>query len=399
MSLTEKSLELNITHELLSRADALWHALHFAYPGPMLGSAHGNRHALRLPARLSPPVAFGLTLTDELRSGWDVKIGVPDMTGRLYALFLQFKRAKPMHFSSKKSSHFRGSNSLRKRKPHCVFGVNNNSGKDQHVVLCSLARRTHRATSVIYALPRLPTTQAMCRWIGSLVHMTSFVDVLELDQLATSAGVSIAVGQEHAIAVSYDGVHKEVRSEPVHLTGLRDQGESVLADVFDVRVHRAVSRWREAVLVYDDSDAVNWDGWVTIFDRFLYSIGLYFGLDVDAFSEIDDNFRLPDGAKDEMRRSVTRLVDLAMSESADNDSRQQTTSAYGAEAVLATAQARGMAVIERLKKYRALFRVPTELRNAPVPEPKTECAVDTESVELSDKGGEESLACCSLVLI
>src|SRR5215216_2726947 len=95
MGLTEKTLELNVTHEILSQADqlqslfiALVRARRFQWSGflPPL-----PRH--------TPTAAIGLSLDDESRRGWDVRIDLPHPYFEQRCIFVQYKLGKHLSYS------------------------------------------------------------------------------------------------------------------------------------------------------------------------------------------------------------------------------------------------------------------------------------------------------------
>ncbi|HEX2211536.1 MAG TPA: hypothetical protein VHG93_27870 [Longimicrobium sp.] len=234
MSLSEKTLELNITHEILREADrlhAIFHAL-LLLNGPFPTSM--------LPPTV-PATAIGLSLHDENRKGWDVRIEFQDGSFGFRCIFTQFKLAKHRNYCRHSSSKFCGSRS--QRKPHCVFGINNNSACDQHIILRGLSGSAGQSKAVYYALPRIPSAQSFRAWAGHLSDMTSWYTVTDVESLAVTAGVGIKKGISHEIRMDYSDGARELKSDPVDASTLRDVGPELIAEVMAIRAWRALEGW------------------------------------------------------------------------------------------------------------------------------------------------------------
>lgn len=230
MAISEKTFELNITHEILAWADHLWH---------LIGTVLGPRAWVA-----SPPTAVGLTLRDEQRRGWDVRIDLPFSFGNARCLFLQYKAPHHRGFTRRVGSSFRGN--WKRQRPHCQFGINNNATRDQHILLRALASNPSCRGAVLYGFPRLTTPGAFKRWAGRMTLMTTFLSVHDLDNLAQSNGTVIRRGHSHELRVSYDDLQREVHSTPLDVSELRSRTAEVLAEFCVVRAWRALEAWAPA---------------------------------------------------------------------------------------------------------------------------------------------------------
>lgn len=278
MALTEKTLELNVTHELLAIADRLWHFIHFATSAPrVIRSCHCFRPG-RLPKGLAPPAAIGLTLRDEDRRGWDVRIELPRAwPGAPKATFLQFKLAEHRHYSARPTSMFHGTRAS--PHPHCVFGVNNNTRKNQHVVLRGLAGNPGLADAVLYALPRVPTVSSFRAWVGRLALVTSWRRVVDVDAAAARAGTPIALGADHHLATDYVGKAYEIHSEPAALGEIEDLTPRFVADLFATRVWRSLTDWQAPLREHWDEADYRQIDWLALFDAYLAELARYWAVD------------------------------------------------------------------------------------------------------------------------
>lgn len=324
MSLTEKTLELNITHELLTVADRLWDLIYFSVSAPVLiHRCHCNR-PVRLPPRLRPPFASGLSLQDEEGRGWDVKIELPAGWPGARAIFLQFKRGYHTHFSTKRGSIFYGTRARRSpRRPHCTFGVNNNKERNQHLVLGGLAGNPSLARAVHYAFPRVSTRSSFLATVGRLTAMTSFFRVDEIDALAARHGISFTKGTSHDFAVSYCGASREIRSNPVSMTDVVPNDAAVIGDVVTTRVWRALVDWSGYVRDYSNEVDFEQVNWRAVFDHFLVDLARFLVVrpsrlpelvrdqaDPESLSGLDDSFAAARGAVEEQLAPVLSANEL-----------------------------------------------------------------------------------------
>lgn len=309
MPLSEKTLELNVTHELLSNADLLWTLM-----GHSLGATQPFPHAPSFPQRssrwLRPPFALGLSLVEENRAGWDVKIVPPPSWPAPHrALFLQFKKGYPRQYSL--GGLFKGSRARHKRKPHILFEINNNSTKDQHVLLRKIAGNPHMSKAVLYALPRIPHVHALQQWVGRLAPHTTWITVVDVDGMAKANNNSIVRGSPHELAVSFDDKQRELRSEAVDISELADQSAGVVSEIVATRVWRSISLWRDTLIEADRFPLLAEINWRTMWHAFMLNFALYWGVEPErAVRSLRDVVRLTDADEDAMRLVVGREEDI-----------------------------------------------------------------------------------------
>ncbi len=241
--ISEKSLELNITHELLREVERMQLDLAIALAQQTGTSTRPS----------SPPYAIGLPLDAERHRGVDVRLELPPSLNMGRAFLLQFKSPKPLRYSQKKGSQFSGTRT--RPAPHCLFEINNNSHRDQHRVFEAYAKRYQ--LSAFYALPAVPSVSAFRAGIGDLVRMTSIIDVADVSRRARAAGINVNNGDVHHIAISHDLCRCEIRSTPVALPPREDKAPLVWSEIVTARVLSVLDsmaawlptdkRWREVV--------------------------------------------------------------------------------------------------------------------------------------------------------
>lgn len=231
MGLTEKTLELNVTHELLALGQGIWHVLWAAGPWSLPGASV-----------IGPPIyAAGLSLQDELEHGWDVSLDLPPMGATAARVaFLQFKMGKRRRYSRYSGSVFVSPSTP--DTEHVLFGINNNSEKNQHSRLRGTGQAAGVPESAIYALPLFTDEAEVRRSLGGLLANTVFFSVPDVD-LATHHD-PIVDGTKREVAISKkDPTIREFRSVPVPFEA-REIGGQLIGEIAAVRLHRALSMLR-----------------------------------------------------------------------------------------------------------------------------------------------------------
>ncbi|WP_218029601.1 hypothetical protein, partial [Aneurinibacillus danicus] len=148
--------------------------------------------------------------------------------------------------------------------------INNNSNRDQHVKLYSIANNLN---SVYYVLPRITTRQSFQNWVGKLIHMTTFLEVLSIDRTIGK----VKVGDIHHIRVSYDNSHKEVCSTPTIIESSSSY-KDLIAEIFLVRCWRIIEDCKRLLLnSVDLSNELNEKKYFII-KNYLINLGVYLGI-------------------------------------------------------------------------------------------------------------------------
>lgn len=288
MSISEKTLEIAVTHEILSLADNF-----IGYPY-LYGHRYGRHWAKKL------PYVTGLSLDAEKKSGYDVKITLPRdfmSFGSPYIYFLQFKKGYHKDYSANSASIFYGSSSNKQK--HILFGLNNNSSKDQHVKLRNLynSNRTNNHVLVGYALPIISTTRMYKNCIGDLLVRTPIYEVIDIDNLASIGHVGkIEKDESHHIALSYDGSKKEIRSTPQEIEP-KDISLDFFKEIFTVRLYKTIQYYRN---IYSQNYRIN----VVHFFQTLVHLGFYLKVEPNIIEELLSNLMVnsdkesPDGNTD-----------------------------------------------------------------------------------------------------
>ncbi len=200
----EKSLELNITHELLNLADS-WSWFLTDIP---LWRYWRPRHRLpffKFPkstsAGFNPNVEGRTDPTGEKGGGYDVRIksGIGG-----YLLFIQYKRGDLITNSPDPRSVF-------DIAPHDHFVFEFNSTKtNQHFVLKELVNGvgSEDGNAVVYAFPLIADMDDLEKNAGRLIRKTKFISVTDIEAQATQNNVTIARNQHHNFRVGKFDMNK-----------------------------------------------------------------------------------------------------------------------------------------------------------------------------------------------
>jgi hypothetical protein len=232
MPLNEKTLELNVTHELLTM-HAWPSSLHHRF----------GLYAYHLLPRFwsdPSPYAIGLSLADENVKGYDVEIALPTIPAR--SVFLQFKLGHLTGFtqrnrkdltSHRNTSRFLGS--TRNPKPHYLFkGINKNSNMNQHGLMRNWSLggpAGGQRVPVLYALPMVRDTDDLKTKAssGRLLTCTEFRSVAEVDSVYANLHGGRIGNEAHEIAIDVANASNwEIRSDnPVSADGSRTTAQFV----------------------------------------------------------------------------------------------------------------------------------------------------------------------------
>lgn len=241
----EKTLELNITHELLSLADSFWW-----YVQPISLHRYWRPH-WRFPI-ISGPKSFAtglhINLEGKAGGGYDVCINSPStfQGGNPRLLFMQFKAGVEQQYNADPKSCFFGSNS--QPNVHVEFDINSNAKRNQHKLLQNLAAGAGNDDAVVYVFPRIVDEQQLTDNLGKLLLKTSFVSIKEINAKATKAAVVIEDGHPHKFRCCYFDYDKNEVNRFFFFFGKLDQPGSYIGEIFAIRLYRALKEFQKAQL-------------------------------------------------------------------------------------------------------------------------------------------------------
>lgn len=237
MKLHEKSLESNITHELLNLADSwswfltdiplwrYWQPLH------------------RLPFvkhTKSTSAGFHITTegkddpTGEAGGGFDIRIKAG--YGK-HLLFIQFKLGELCTTSHDPKSEFA-------KAPHEHFAFEINGTKtNQHFVLRKLSDGIgkKKGNAVVYGFPLIKDMDDLEANAGNLVRKTKFISIADLDLEAAKANVTFTRNHQHNFRIGVTDMNRcEVNYFFFFFYGT-DRTPEIIADIIATRFQKALS--------------------------------------------------------------------------------------------------------------------------------------------------------------
>ncbi len=272
MSKIEKTLELNITHEILSLADSFW-----LYLQPISLKRYWRPH-WRFPLIPTPKsFATGLHINLEGKKGggYDVCINSPAnfQGGNPRLLFMQFKAGVEKQFNSNSASIFSGD----KQHPnvHVEFDINSNAKNNQHKLLKDLANKAGNKDAVVYVFPRIVNNEQLQKNVGKLLRKTSFISISEMDSKAAANNVTIDDGNPHKFRTCYHDYNKNEVNFFFFFFGKPANPGGLLGEIFSIRMYRALHELKKVqVENYPISRYHIMDAMI----RHVLNIGLHFSI-------------------------------------------------------------------------------------------------------------------------
>lgn len=284
MSKIEKTLELNITHEILSLADSFWWFIQ-----PISLKRYWRPH-WRFPFIQTPKsFATGLHINLEGKpgGGYDVCINSPAsfQGGNPRLLFMQFKAGVEKRFNENSSSIFYGDDS--KLNIHVEFDINNNKNRNQHSLLKTLAQHAGNKKAVVYVFPRIVNEIQLGKNIGSLLNKTTFLSIDDIDAKAAANGITIDDGKPHRYRTCYNDWSKnEVNLLLLLLGKIYNPGKHI-GEIFAIRMFRGLQSLKKVqVSNYPISKYHVMDAMI----RHVFNIGLHFSISISDILQYLNNY-------------------------------------------------------------------------------------------------------------
>lgn len=243
MKFQEKTLESNITHELLNLADS-WYW--FLTDIPLW---RYWRPRYRLPFVKHPKsTSAGFHITTEGKDdptgnaggGFDIRIKAG--LGK-HLLFIQFKKGDLITTSPNPSSEF--------AKPpydHYVFEINGTS-TDQHFTLRKLANGVgkNKGNAVVYAFPLIKDMDDLEANAGKLIRKTKFISIADIDKEATKAKVTFTKGQAHNFRVGTSDMNRCEVNFFFFFFGSPDRTPEIIADIIAARFQKTLAYYLKEI--------------------------------------------------------------------------------------------------------------------------------------------------------
>lgn len=203
MNLHEKSLELNITHELLNLADSFnWHLSNITlwrYWNPSYDHFRRNDYKKSTAYGLHSSIEGLDDNTGDAGGGYDAKIksGKNDSV-----LFIQYKRGiysttEPPINNDGNRSTFRENN-----VNHFKFKLNS-TVTNQHFTLRNLSENitSQNGNAVVYAFPLIKDIEDLDNNAGKIIRRTKFISIKEIDDESVRVGRPFQLDDHHSYRI------------------------------------------------------------------------------------------------------------------------------------------------------------------------------------------------------
>ena len=279
MSKIEKTLELNITHEILSLADSFWW-----YLQPVFLKRYWRPH-WRFPFIQTPKsFATGLpiSLEGKKNGGYDVCINSPSnfQGGYPRLLFMQFKAGVEKQFNVNPKSIFFGDKS--NPNIHIEFDINSNKKHDQHKLLQEISSKAGNKDAAVYVFPRIVNEDQLTENIGKLLTKTSFISVSEIDDKAMAHCVKIDDGHSHKFRTSYDDYNLSEINYFFFYFGKINEPGGILGEIIAIRMYRALQSLR---IIQVKGFSISKHHIIDAMIRHVFNIGRYFSISINNLQE------------------------------------------------------------------------------------------------------------------
>lgn len=284
MSKIEKTLELNITHEILSLADSFWW---FLQPISLKRYWRPHWRFPIIPTPKSFATGLHINLEGKQGGGYDVCINSPAnfQGGNPRLLFMQFKAGVEKPFNTNTASKFYGN--AQNPNIHVEFDINSNTNKNQHRLLKDLATKAGNEDAVVYVFPRIVDNKQLENNVGKLLRKTSFISIAEMDAKATENNVTIDDGNAHKFRTCYNDYNKNEVNFFFFFFGRPANPGGLLGEIFSIRMYRAL---RELKKVQVEKYPISRYHIMDAMIRHVLNIGLHFSIPLKTIEDFLNEF-------------------------------------------------------------------------------------------------------------
>jgi len=359
LSKIEKTLELNITHEILLLADSFWW-----YLQPISLKKYWRPH-WRFPF-IEAPKSYALGLPTSLEGkaggGYDVCITSPPIFqgGNARLLFMQFKAGIERQFNQDPNSIFFGS--PLSPSIHVEFVINSNKNHNQHRLLKDIAKKAGNRNAAVYVFPLIVNTEQLNDNIGRLLKKTSFISIDDIDRIAGLHGITIDDGQSHKYRACYADPYKNEVNWEIEPIGKPDNPGGLLGEMFSIRMFRALqSLKRVQISKYQISKYHIMDAMI----RHAFNIGLHFTISYsDCIKHFNELPRFLNRLK-----SVNELYDLPQPYQIGKTENQFVLDVFND-------------IMQSLSRYFKWIEETDSFEKTEIPKPPSECTIELIDKEL-----------------
>lgn len=254
MRLHEKSLELNITHELLNLADSFgWHLgniAHFTLWEP-------SKKDFKINA-VKKAVAYGLHSNTEGKDddkgnaggGYDVKIKSGQNES---VVFIQYKKGK---YSKKRPQNNKdGTKSIFNVENAKYFKFELNSTKtNQHFKLRKLSDRItqQNGNAVVYAFPLIKNIPDLDNNAGKIIRRTKFISIKDIDAESVRVGRPFQLDDHHSYRICAQNMENSELNYYYYYYGGLDSSVGIICDTIILGIQKALQNFIKNINTSDE---------------------------------------------------------------------------------------------------------------------------------------------------
>ena len=254
MNLHEKTLELNITHELLNLADSFyWHLTNITlwrYWEPSYDHFRQNDYKKSTAYGLHSSIEGIEHNTGEAGGGYDVKI---KSGANESVIFIQYKKGV---FSKKKPKKNKDGN-------ESIFNVANtkyfkfklNSTKsNQHFTLRKLSDNITKqnGNAVVYAFPLIKDITDLDNNAGKIIRLTKFISIKDIDEEATQQERPFEKHKKHCYRICADNMDRSELNYYYYYYYGFDSSTGIICDTIILGIQKALQNFIKNVNKSDE---------------------------------------------------------------------------------------------------------------------------------------------------
>ncbi len=242
MNLHEKSLELNITHELLNLADSFdWHLgyiSHFNESAPSTDGFKFNGNKKSLAYGLHSNIEGKDDAKGEAGGGYDVKI----KSGKNESVvFIQYKKGEYSEKEPKKNKNGNRSIFHGDEVNHFKFNLNNPKS-NQHFKLRKLSKNITKkhGNAVIYAFPLIKDIEDLDRNAGEIIRRTKFISIKDIDKEAKKQKHPFEEDKKHCYRICAKHLERSELNYYYYYYNGFDSSIGIICDTIILGIQRAL---------------------------------------------------------------------------------------------------------------------------------------------------------------
>ncbi|MFH6951315.1 hypothetical protein ACHRV6_22700 [Flavobacterium sp. FlaQc-51] len=254
MNLHEKSLELNITHELLNLADSFnWHLTNITlwrYWEPSYDHFRRNDYKKSTAYGLHSNVEGKDDEKGNAGGGYDVKIKSGQNES---VVFIQYKKGK--YSETKPVSNEDGNRSIFNVDNTKYFKFElNSTATNQHFKLRKLSDRItqQNGNAVVYAFPLIRDIPDLDNNAGKIIRRTKFISIKDIDAESVRVGRPFQLDDHHSYRICAQNMENSELNYYYYYYGGFDSSVGIICDTIILGIQKALQNFIKNVNASDE---------------------------------------------------------------------------------------------------------------------------------------------------